>query len=176
MNTNLIWVMVCIIGILIGSFYCISVKKDKIFFESLVAIVQGESALRDGNFEIFKKALCIHLIQLLGIWASGFTKTTRFVAVAILFFMSFSYGFSICGVLLLFGLKGIWMSLLLFGLQGVTLLFLGIMVGEHSLRYGLKGHEVYGATYRQLVVFCIAGALLISLVDAYIQPMVRSLF
>lgn len=176
MNTDLIWLMICIIGVLVGSLYGVSMKGDVAFFGSLTTIIQGNTLIQEGSFQILKKAMCIHLIQLLGIWGAGLTKPTRYIGMAILFFISFNYGFSICGILMLYGLKGIKMSVLLFGIQGVGLLFLGIMVGEHSLRYGVKGKESYGKVYHQLIIYCVVGALLISFVDAYMQPLVRSLF
>lgn len=176
MNTDLVWLMVCMIGILVGSLYGVSMKSDVAFMGSLTTIVQGNALIQENSFLILKKAVCIHLIQLLGIWVTGLTKPTRYLGMAILFFIGFNYGFSICGILMLYGLKGIIMSVLLFGIQAVALLFLGIMVGEHSLRYGVKGKESYGKVYHQLIIYCVVGAIVISLVDAYVQPFVRNLF
>lgn len=175
-NTHLVWVLICIIGLLIGSLYCVSMKNDVAFFLNLSQMIRGDKLLSGTTGKIFRTALIIHLIQLFGIWGSGFIKTTRPIGIVILFLICLNYGFSISALLLLYGLKGIGLGALLFGIQGMGLLFLGIMLNEHSRQYGQRGKEIYGKIYRQVSLYCGVGAILISIVDTYFQPFIWQFF
>lgn len=175
-NTHLIWILICIIGLLVGSLYCISIKNNIDFFLELNEIITGEEAYIDTRREIFVMALVIHGIQLFGIWFSGFIKNTKPIGTFILFLISVNYGFSLSALLMLYGLKGIGLGILFFGMQGVGLLFLGIMLNEYGRQYIKRGKEVYGKIYNKLSICCGIGALLIAIVDSYFQPMIWKLF
>lgn len=172
---TLFWLALFFIGLLSGSLYSISLKDQTELFFVLNQMTMTPLA-HDGNeWVLLKEACTIHIIQLIGMWLGGLSKLTFIISLLIFLGISFSYGFSVTSFYLLYGLKGFWVNLLLFGLQGLIIIFMGMYIGEHSLRYQQKGKEHYLKPYLTVLGYTCISIGVVAVLDTYIQPLLQTL-
>ena len=172
---TLFWLVLFLVGLVAGSLYSISLKNQTELFFVLNQITMTPLSHEGNEWALLKESIGIHLIQLIGMWLGGLSKLTFSISLLIFLGISFSYGFSVTSFFLLYGMKGIWVNLLLFGLQGLIIVFMGMYIGEHSLRYQQKGKEHYLKPYLNVLGFTCISIGIVSLVDTYIQPMLQTL-
>lgn len=170
---TLFWLILFLIGLVAGSLYSISLKNDTELFFVLNQLMTTPLANKGNEWNVLKESVGIHFVQLIGMWIGGLSKIGFIVSLFIFLVTSFSYGFSVTSFFLLYGMKGIWINLLLFGVQGLIIIFMGMYVGEHSLRYQHKGREQYLKPYLKVLGFTCMSIGVVSLVDTYIQPMLQ---
>ena len=171
---TLFWLILFLIGLVSGSLYSISLKNDTELFFALNQLMTTPLAPTENQWNVLKESVSIHIVQLIGMWVGGLSKIGFIVSLFIFLVVSFSYGFSITSFFLLYGLKGIWINFLLFGIQGLMIIFMGMYVGEHSLRYQHKGREQYLKAYLKVLGFTCIGIVVVGLIDTYIQPILQT--
>ena len=172
---TLFWLALFLIGLIAGSLYSISLKDQTELFFVLHQMTMTP-LMREGNeWMLLKESFIIHMVQLIGIWLGGLSKVTFIVSLMIFLGIAFSYGFSVTSFYLLYGLKGFWINLLLFGIQGLIIIFMGMYIGEHSLRYQQKGKEHYLKPYLTVLGYACMTIGVVAVWDTYIQPLLQTL-
>ena len=172
---TLFWLILFLVGLLAGSLYSISLKNQTQLFFMLNQMTMTPVNYKGNQWAILKESIGIHMIQLVGIWMGGLSKVTFVISLILFIVIGFSYGFVITSFYLLYGVKGFVINVLLFGLQGLLVVFAGMYIGEHSLRYQQRGKEVYFKTYINALGYAFISIFVISCIDAYIQPVLQNI-
>lgn len=174
LGETLFWLILFFVGLLTGSLYSISLTNETELFFMVNQMAMTPIAYKGNQWTILKESIGIHMIQIIGIWVGGFSKVTFVISLIMFLCIGFSYGFSITNFYLLYGLKGLWINIILFGLQGFILIFVGMYIGQHSLRYQQKGKEVYFKQYISVLGYSLISVLIVGAIDAYVQPILQN--
>ena len=169
------WLILFFVGLLAGSLYSISLKNEIELFFMINQMTMTPIAYKGNQWTILKESMGIHMIQLVGMWIGGLSKVTFVISVILFIVIAFSYGFVITSFYLLYGFKGFVINVLFFGLQGLIVVFVAMYIGEHSLRYQQRGKGVYFKTYISVLGYTLLSVLMVSFIDAYIQPVLQNM-
>lgn len=172
---TLFWLILFFVGLLAGSLYSISLKNQTELFFVLNQMTMTPIHYKGNQWIILKESIGIHMIQLVGMWIGGLSKATFVISLILFIVIGFSYGFVITSFYLLYGVFGFVINVLLFGLQGLLVVFAGMYIGEHSLRYQQRGKEIYLKTYISALGYAFISIFIIAGIDAYIQPVLQNI-
>ena len=157
------WI-VLILGLTLGSCYSIWIRDEYAIYGTINALLRTEGAIN--HLTILKDSLVLYMIQFMGVVGCLLFSYTRGVAYLILLVISSGYGFTITSFLLLYGVRGIGISLLLLGMPSLVILG-GI------LWLFIQRENLYKPTKQTVITIAIGISGLIfvvSVFNAYVQP------
>ncbi|MGL4739107.1 MAG: hypothetical protein ACRCW2_16835 [Cellulosilyticaceae bacterium] len=177
-NTRMDWHMlrmyqtyfiVVMLGLVAGGIYAVAVRDEQSLWLMVNQyMMQGEWA---SGIEVIKNAFLLYARNLLLIWLCGIWRLTNPIALGVLFFVSFSYGFAVGGFVLLYGLKGILVGGLLLGIQSTLLLWIYMNAMRYGKRFSGQESRMGFKKYSEVLGVALVLVGIITLVDGYIQPL-----
>lgn len=168
LQTYQAYLIIVMMGLVAGSIYAIAVREEQSLWLMVNQyMMQGEWA---SGFTVIKNAFWLYARNLMLIWVCGMWRFTYPVALGVLFFVSFSYGFAVGGFVLLYGMKGIVVGGLLIGIQSTLLLWINMNALRYGKQFSLQDNRINMKKYSEVLGVALILIGLVTLIDGYIQP------
>lgn len=173
--------IIVIIGIISGSFLTVILKSDD--KQLIVNNIQDfmNNIKNINNIDILKNTLIINILFLVGIWILGISIIGLFVVVGLVFWKSFTLGFTISSFILTYHLKGLLLAFIYVFPHLITNLLVMMYLGTYAIKFSILlikciFHKV-NLDLRSLIIIYLK-VLLISLIivaitacfEAFITP------
>ena len=179
-----------ILGLLFGSLY-VTVLSDSEKKDILFTVEEYFNSYKSISFssklEIFKSNLTSNLLYFFIIWCLGLCIIGLPIIFIMIFFKSFTIGFSISSIYIKYKLKGL-LGILIYIFPSITIyLILSILLGCFSTNISLKlvkesftkknlNFASFMGRYFFLMVLIILTIIICSLFDAFISPILYKWF
>ncbi|MGL4343742.1 MAG: hypothetical protein ACRCTE_00950 [Cellulosilyticaceae bacterium] len=164
-----IYLAMLAIGLVAGSIYAVTIRNEQeVWLVVNQYMMQSEWAK---GFEVFKNAFWLHFKHLLVIGVSGMWRITYPLIFGVLLVVSFSYGFTVGGFVLLYGIQGVWVSIFLVGIQGSLLLGVYLYIAQCAQKHCEYEHQLGLKKYMSLLAGAMVVIVCVALMEAYVQPM-----
>lgn len=160
--------IVVILGLIAGGIYAIAVRDEQSLWLMVNQyMMQGEWAR---GVKVIQNAFLLYARNLIVIWLCGMWQLTYPIALGVLFFVSFSYGFAVSGFVLLYGLKGVLVGGLVIGIQSTLLLWIYINAVRYGKKFSAPDSRMGFKKYSEVLGIALLLVGGITLIDGYIQP------
>ncbi|MGL6173052.1 MAG: hypothetical protein ACRC1P_00375 [Cellulosilyticaceae bacterium] len=169
-----LFIVLFILGIVAGSLYAIYVRDNSMLFFTINQYLTLDYEA-SSKLEVVKDSLWIYGKNLALIWAGGLFNMTLAISSIIFFSVCFSYGFTTSCFILIYGLKGIVVSLMAYGIQAIIIIFTGLCVGNIGIRYSIYKQMKGIEEYARALILVMIGAGSAAMLDAYLQPLMQKL-
>lgn len=190
-NRILIIVMIVfILGLIFGSLYITILSNDEktVIIKKVNNFFINSSKLKiDNKIEIFKESLISNLIYFISMWLLGLSVIGIPIIVLMIFFKSFTIGFSVGSIFACFKAKGILGILLYIFPNTILTSLFSIFLSAYSLILALRliNYAFYKKTlnfrafmgkYFFLLLLSILLSVFCAFIDAFLSPSILNLF
>lgn len=169
-----IFITIFILGIISGSVYSIYVRDNSMLFFTINQYITLDYEA-SSKWEVMKDSFLVYSKNLVIIWAGGVFNLTLAISCIVFFVVCFSYGFTTTCFILIYGLKGIWISILAFGIQAIIIIFIGVYIGNMGIRYSVYNKMESVKDYVKVLIIAGGAVIIVAFIDAYIQPIMQKL-
>lgn len=166
------WLLWTTIGVLLGVIYAILKRKDEAMFFLMYTFINNTSG-EGGKLEIFKQTLVSYGLQISLLWCCGLAHYTRGFIPFFLVGYSFCYGFCIGLFLIMYGFRGIAISLGVLGVQMLVMTNLYRMISQRS--DGLSELAHTRKNYYATLVTSVWSVMGLGLYNVYVQPLIEKI-
>lgn len=173
--------IIVIIGIISGSFLSVILKNEdkKLIIDNIKNFIENIKNIN--NIELLKNSLIINIIMILGIWLLGISVIGLIIVIILVFWKSFTLGFTISGFILTYGLKGIILSFLYVFPHLIINLIIIMYLGTYSLKFSILiikcifqkiNLDLRNLTiiYSKVLIISISTIVITSLFESFITP------
>ena len=189
-NTILLLVLIIfLIGIIFGSIYITILsnnQKSDIMHNISLYFKNIDKISFDDKLDIFKNSLYSNLLYVVSIWSLGISVVGLPIIFIIIFFKSFTLGFSVSSIFAKYKLKGflkailyIFPSRIIFTIYIIFLASYSIIISIKVFKTAFKketiNFKMFMGRYVFLLVIGILISILCSLYDAFIDAIVLQL-
>lgn len=169
-----LFVTIFILGIISGSIYSIAVRDNSMLFFTINQYITLDYEAAS-KWEVMKDSFFVYGKNLMLIWVGGLVSLTLAISCIVFFIVCFSYGFTTTCFVLIYGMKGIWISMLAFGIQAIMVIFIGMYLGNMGIRYSVQNKMNGIKEYIKVLGLAGGVVLVVMVVDAYIQPVMQKI-
>ncbi len=188
-NTFIFFTILVILGIIFGSFFITLLDKpDKTMVTEQIttfftSIKKGEAV---DTISALKNSLFSNILNVLGIWLLGISVIGIPIIIILIFVKSFIFGFSIGGIISVYNIKGIILSIgYLFPHQLINIIvmfILSIISFNLSINF-LKNlilkkqmdFKIWAGKYYKLLFISLIIVIISSLFEVFISPIILKL-
>lgn len=129
--------IIVIIGIICGSFLSAILNNNdkKLIADTINMFIKNINNVN--NFSILKNSFIINIILVIGIWLLGISVIGVFIVICLVFWKSFTLGFTVSGFILTYNLKGIVLAFIYIFPHLIINLLIIMYLGSYSLRFSI---------------------------------------
>lgn len=132
-------IIIVILGIISGSFLAAILKnEDKLLIKnsigSFIKIINGNQL---NYFDTLKNTFFINLIMILGIWLLGISMIGLFIAIIIVFFKAFIFGFTVASFIVTYNIKGLLLAFIYTFPHLVINLLILMYLGSYAMKFSI---------------------------------------
>lgn len=167
-----IFITIFILGIVSGSIYSVCVRDNSMLFFTINQYITLDYEA-SSKWEVMKDSFLVYGKNLIIIWAGGLFNVTLAISCIVFFIICFSYGFTTTCFVLIYGLKGICISILAFGVQAIIIIFIGMYLGNMGIRYSVYNKIDSVKEYIKVLTLTGVAVMIVVFIDAYIQPVMQ---
>ena len=173
--------IIVIMGIISGSFLSVILKNNdkQLVINNIKNFVENINNVN--NIELLKNSLLINIILILGIWILGISIIGLFIVIVLIFWKSFTLGFTISSFILTYHLKGIILALIYIFPHLIINLLIIMYLGSYSLKFSILiikcifrkiNLDLRKLTiiYLKILLISIIFILITSLFESFITP------
>lgn len=134
---NLFVIFVLVLGIISGSIFLMTIKdNDKsLVIEQINNFIMDISNNKIDNFMAFKNAICENYIFIFLIWILGMSMIGVVVNIFLVYFKGFIYGFTLSSFYIVFGYKGLLLSLIYVCPTIIINFIIAMILGVYSILF-----------------------------------------
>lgn len=134
---NLFVIFILVLGIISGSIFLMAIKdNDKsLVIEQINNFILNISNNKIDNFMAFKNAIYENYIFIFLIWILGMSMIGIIVNIFLVYFKGFIYGFTLSSFYIVFGYKGLLLSLIYVCPTIIINLFITMVLGVYSILF-----------------------------------------
>lgn len=171
--------VIVIAGIISGAFLIVILKSNdkQLVIDSIKQFMQNTN----NNISLLKNSLIINLLIIIGIWLLGISVIGSFITIALIFWKSFTLGFTISGFILTYNLKGLLLAFCYLFPHLIINLFIFMYLGTFAIKFSILiikciFHKInldfrkLTIIYLKVLFICIILIFLTSLFEAFITP------
>ena len=158
--------IIVIIGIISGSFLTVILKSDdkQLVINNIQDFINNIKLIN--NLDVLKNTLIINVLFLLGIWVLGISIIGLFIVIGLIFWKSFTLGFTISSFILTYHLKGLLLAFIYTFPHLIINLLVIMYLGSYAIKFSI------------LLIKCIFRKInldLRSLIKIYLKVLIISL-
>lgn len=134
---NLFVIFVLVLGIISGSIFLMTIKdNDKsLVVEQINNFIMNISNNKIDNFMAFKNTICENYIFIFLIWILGMSMIGVVVNIFLVYFKGFIYGFTLSSFYIVFGYKGLLLSLIYVCPTIIINFIIAMILGVYSILF-----------------------------------------
>lgn len=183
-------IILFILGLLFGSLY-VTVLDNNEKKDILLSVDSYFKGFKNFSFsnklDLFKNNLISNLVYFILMWALGICILGLPIIFIMVFFKSFTVGFSIAGIFAKYKIKGLIKILLYIFPSSILTLLLSIFLGTYSAIISINlvresfskknlNFSLFMGKYFFLLLISILISIICSLIDAFLMPSLYNLF
>ncbi len=129
--------IIIIIGIITGSFLSVVLNSsDKILvIDNIKSFVESINSFN--NIDLLKNSLIINIILICSIWILGISVIGLIIVICIVFWKSFTLGFTISGFILTYNIKGLLLAFIYVFPHLIFNLIIMMYLGSYSIKFSI---------------------------------------
>lgn len=172
--------IIVLAGIIAGAFLIVILKNNdkELVIDSIKQFIQNT----DNSFSLFKNSFLINLLIIISIWILGISVIGSFVAIAIIFWKSFTLGFTISSFILTYNVKGLILAFCYIFPHIIINLFLFMYLGTYAIKFSILiikciFHKInldfrkLTIIYLKVLLICIIIIFLTAIYESFITPL-----
>jgi len=177
-----------IIGIIFGIVFSIVLSKnDQLIVRNTLDTYYHKPIIKDDLINSFKNSLTTNYFYLFIIWILGMSIIGIPIILFLLFGKGFITGFSIGSIIKIYKLKGILGVIIYLFPHNILSIIINILLSFHALNFSIKLFKYLFLhkdmnikstmkKYIKILVICIIGYLVSSLIEAFLVPYIIKLY
>lgn len=173
--------IIVIFGIISGSFLSVVLKSNdkSIVIESIKGFINNISSIN--NLNLLKNNLLINLIIIFGIWILGISIIGIIIVICLVFWKSFTLGFTISGFILTYHLKGLILAFIYIFPHLIINLLVFMYIGSYAIKFSILiikcifnkvnlNLRKLMVIYIKVLIYCLIANVISSLYESFIVP------